>query len=566
MRNQIDEFHFRLRVSLDDADRLQHRCSRLFHDTLRPHIARVIEQCDDGRGDEPYQVDRLVIDVDDVALERFEPELLKRVPVELARALQAALEARASTGVPVLPEDTVAPRRATHSDTLRVAARTGPSDWTALLRYLDTGVWVAPDRAFNGPSGGLVPSPHACMMRLIQTSQLHARDDASKARLALAERCLQPCARHRLIAGEDEAALRALLAWLIAPTCIPLPSQPDWSSLLPLGALLTLQRYPLAAQAKVSRGSAPAVIAPTLRPLLFFGHQTAPTTAARSPDPSLDACLDALLTQRLTEPMRHMLRALLTTQFGEPDSTRWPTHLTAKLRERLEAALNLPDGRPPSPATASGLRASSSAGYASRERDALAAERAMRAKQALAPTQHRPNPFVEAEPLVVANAGLVLLWPMLPRLLQTFELIDAGNGWAPDAVRRAIALLDWLASGQTPPADWRVPVPRLLCGLPPLPDDVQPIDWPVLDGPQQEEADRWLNMTMAVLPGLQRLSAADVRAFFLQRTGMLAADTKHLTLIVERDATDVLLSQVPWPLTQITLPWLSSPIEVEWLA
>jgi hypothetical protein len=387
--------------------------------------------------------------------------------------------------------------------------------------------------------------------------------------------------------------LRALFDWLIAPTYIPLPSQPDWPPLLPLGALLTMQCYPVATQAKVSRGGMSAGIAPTSRPLSFASDQVASTTAiqgapchpivarkpasaqrlshdtstaALNPDSSLDACLDALLTRPLTEPMRGMLRALLTTQFGELDSARWFTHLTARVRERLVVALALPGGRPTSPVTASVSRASSSAGHVPRERDALSAERAMRAEQALAPTQRRPTPLVEAEPLIVANAGLVLLWPVLPRLFQTFGLVDADDGWAPDAVWRAVALLDWLASGQTPPADWRVPVPRLLCGLPPLPNDAQPIDWPALHGPQQGEADRWLSTKLAVLPGLQRLSAADVRAFFLQRTGMLTADTKHLILAVERDATDMLLSQVPWPLTQVVLPWLPSPIEVEWFA
>ncbi|MCF7696557.1 hypothetical protein KPG66_10785 [Mycetohabitans sp. B2] len=556
MRNQIDRLHFRLRASLNDAERLQRRCSLLFHDALRPHIARVIEQCDDGRLDEPYRVGRLVIDVGDIVLARFEPALLERTLVELARALRADLKAHASAGTrwAVLSEDKAAPWRATRSDTLRVATKTDTvsSDWAALLRYLDTGVWGAPDRAFDGPSGGPVPSPHACMMRLIQISQAHSRDDTSKARLLLAERCLQPSARHRLIAGCDGTALRALIAWLIAPTRIPLsrPLSLSGSQVASTTAIEGAQRHPIVARKPVSAQ--------------HLSHDA--TAAALSPDPLLEACLDALLAYPLTEPMRHMLRELLTAQFSKPNSARWLTHLTAELRERLAVALDLPDVRPTSPATASVSRVSSSARHAPWERDALTAERAMRGEQARVLTQRRPNPRVEIEPLIVANAGLVLLWPVLPRLFQTFELVDADNGWTPDAVRRAVALLDWLASGQTPPADWRLPVPRLLCGLPPLPDDVQPIDWPVLDGSQQEGADRWLNMTLAVLPGLRRLSAADVRAFFLQRTGMLVAGMKHLTLTVERDATDVLLSQVPWPLTQITLPWLSSPIEVEWLA
>ncbi|WXJ73618.1 contractile injection system tape measure protein [Mycetohabitans endofungorum] len=597
MHNRIDRFRFKLRAPFHDAECMQRRCSLLFHDALRVHIARAIEQCDDGSLHEPRQLDRLVVQVGDIALARLEAELLDRVPVELARVLRAALNARSSEGgnSARLPIDTAAHRHATRSAMLHPTAMadTGPSGWASLLRYLDTGVWRAPNSAPSGSSGGRLLSPHAYMMHLMQTSQAGLSDDSSGSRLALAERCLQPNARHRLIAGCGNAALRSLFAWWITPAHIELPSQPDWSLLLPLGALLVLQRYPVATQVKVSQRYTSAGIAPTSRPLPFSGYQAIPVTAidavqrhsvvsqrsvsaaclshdaskaALSSNHSLQACLDALLARPLTEPMRRMLRDLLMSRFDDTHSAPWLTTLTASLRERLVVALDLRNVHPTLHATASVSRATRSAGHVPRERDALAAERAMWAKQALAPTQRRSNPLVEAEPLVVANAGLVLLWPVLPRLFQTFELVDADNRWQPDAALRAVALLDWLAGGQTPPADWRLPVPRLLCGLSPLPQDATSINWPVLDGPQQVYADSWLNTTLAVLPGLQRLSVADVRAFFLQRTGMLTADTKHLTLAVERDATDVLLTQVPWPLTQVALPWLSSPIEVEWLA
>ncbi|WP_338860208.1 contractile injection system tape measure protein [Mycetohabitans rhizoxinica] len=597
MHNRIDRFRFRLRASFRDAECVQRRCSLLFHDALRAHIARVIEQCDDGSLNELCQLDRLVIHVGDIAQARLEVELLERVLVELARVLQAALNARSSEGgnSARLPMETAAYRYATRSAMLRPTAMadTSPSGWSSLLRYLDTGVWRVPDSASSGSSGGPLPSPHAYMMRLMQTSQAGLCDDSSGTRLALAKRCLQPNSCHRLIAGCDNAALRSLFAWWITPTRIDLPSQPDWSLLLPLGALLALQRHPVATQVKVSQRYTSACIASTSRPLPFSGYQATPVTAidaaqrhsvvpqrsvsaaclshdasraALSSDHSFQACLDALLARPLTKPMRRMLRDLLMSRFDDTNPAPWLTTLTARLRERLVVALDLRNVRPTLQATASMSRASSLAGHAPRERDALAAERAMWAKQALASPQRRSNPLVEAEPLVAANAGLVLLWPVLPRLFQTFELVDADNRWQPDAARRAVALLDWLAAGQTPPADWRLPVPRLLCGLSPLPDNVQPTDWPVLDEPQQVYADSWLNTTLAVLPGLQRLSVTDMRAFFLQRTGMLTADTRRLTLAVERDAIDVLLSQVPWPLTQIALPWLPSPIEVEWFA
>lgn len=36
------------------------------------------------------------------------------------------------------------------------------------------------------------------------------------------------------------------------------------------------------------------------------------------------------------------------------------------------------------------------------------------------------------------------------------------------------------------------------------------------------------------------------------------------TLTIETEASDVLLRYLPWPLTQVVLPWLPSPIQVDW--
>jgi hypothetical protein len=52
---------------------------------------------------------------------------------------------------------------------------------------------------------------------------------------------------------------------------------------------------------------------------------------------------------------------------------------------------------------------------------------------------------------------------------------------------------------------------------------------------------------------------------FLQRGGSLSADRTGWTLRVEPDASDVLLSEIPWSIEQIVLPWLGDPLRVMWL-
>ncbi|KVN20663.1 hypothetical protein WT08_28150 [Burkholderia sp. MSMB1552] len=165
------------------------------------------------------------------------------------------------------------------------------------------------------------------------------------------------------------------------------------------------------------------------------------------------------------------------------------------------------------------------------------------------------------EPWIVSNAGLVLLWPLLPKLFDTFGWLDNGR-FVEDAVRwQAHGCLDWLAWGDLELAEWRTPFTRLLCGIP----RDAPFEPQSPTPERQAELDAWLTQTFAALPTLNRCSVTDLRAFFLQRPGTLV-DDEHVTLTIEPDATDVLLHSLPWPLTQVMLPWLSARIGVNWIS
>lgn len=56
---------------------------------------------------------------------------------------------------------------------------------------------------------------------------------------------------------------------------------------------------------------------------------------------------------------------------------------------------------------------------------------------------------------------------------------------------------------------------------------------------------------VAQLLSLSHCSINDLRALFLQRPGMLRKINTHKVLSVEPEASDVLLSDVPWPLMQV---------------
>ncbi|MCG1053443.1 hypothetical protein KQH49_00090 [Mycetohabitans sp. B5] len=176
-------------------------------------------------------------------------------------------------------------------------------------------------------------------------------------------------------------------------------------------------------------------------------------------------------------------------------------------------------------------------------------------------SRDRNAAFVPAE-FAVLNAGLVLLWPMLPGLFRTLALLDDANHFIDvSAPSIAAGWLDELAWGDDTVAEWRTPVNKLLCGV--ALDAMLP-DWQP-DPTVRVQLSGWLAALPSRLPGLHRCGVTDVRQLFLQRPGMLTHQpNKRWTLQVEPHAADVLLHAIPWPLEQVWLPWCNDLLCVEW--
>lgn len=161
----------------------------------------------------------------------------------------------------------------------------------------------------------------------------------------------------------------------------------------------------------------------------------------------------------------------------------------------------------------------------------------------------------------VSNAGLVLLWPLLPRLFAHMELIEEGQ-FPGDASRwQAVQSLHYLAWGSDYPAVEIYPLNQLLCGIDP---DVAMPDIIPLNEQQQQQIDAWLTGVGHQLPGWQKLALSDIRALFLQRPGEVVYNTDPPQIIVHEEAFDYLLADVPWPLTLVSLPWLEQPLTLIW--
>nr|WP_244941643.1 contractile injection system tape measure protein [Serratia inhibens] len=161
----------------------------------------------------------------------------------------------------------------------------------------------------------------------------------------------------------------------------------------------------------------------------------------------------------------------------------------------------------------------------------------------------------------VSNAGLVLLWPLLPQLFSLLEFCREGRFISDEARRLAAVSLDWLAWAAETPAAERLKVNHLLCGIPlgePL-SEIAPLSEPLC-----RQIDEWLTAVGRQLPAWQKLGLADIRALFLQRPGAINDETSPAQIAVKPESFDLLLGDWPWPLTLAPLPWLELPLAINW--
>ncbi len=200
------------------------------------------------------------------------------------------------------------------------------------------------------------------------------------------------------------------------------------------------------------------------------------------------------------------------------------------------------------------------------------------------PQGYRPEsrPGVTSEPVAVHHAGLVLLWPLLPRWLSSVGLLTPKSEEekaplvfaSPQAQLEAIALLDSLVWQDGDGGEWRSLLGKLLCGC--------PLKVPLATWPSQERLDALrkpleaqFQLTLQQLqqlqymqsptrPGLAKLTQRDLCQLFLQRSGTLMETRSGWQLTVTPHPADVMLWALPWPLEQIMFPWMTGVLDLNW--
>ncbi|MCB0612385.1 MAG: hypothetical protein KDC75_03735 [Phaeodactylibacter sp.] len=180
------------------------------------------------------------------------------------------------------------------------------------------------------------------------------------------------------------------------------------------------------------------------------------------------------------------------------------------------------------------------------------------------------EPFVEVagvkaagdtDELYIHNAGLVILWPFLPRFFENLGLMQDKTFVDAAAPHRAAATLQYLASGQADPPEYLLPLNKIICGID-LEDPFE-VDFELEDA-ELEACDRFLEAVIAHAPILRNMSIGGFRNTFLQRQGILSFEDGHWMLRIERETYDLVLDRFPWSFKIIKLPWMDFVLYVEW--
>ncbi|MCW7760558.1 contractile injection system tape measure protein [Photorhabdus luminescens] len=160
----------------------------------------------------------------------------------------------------------------------------------------------------------------------------------------------------------------------------------------------------------------------------------------------------------------------------------------------------------------------------------------------------------------VNNAGILILWPMLPALFNQLGLLEEQKFTHRQAQFSAVNFLDYLIwETEETPTEQKV-LNNVLCGLM-ADENSESIS---IEPEKQLIIDQWLSAVINQLPGWKKLSCNDVRQLFLQRPGELLINEQEINITVENQPFDVLLTDWPWPLNIAKFPWLDRPLRINW--
>ena len=174
-----------------------------------------------------------------------------------------------------------------------------------------------------------------------------------------------------------------------------------------------------------------------------------------------------------------------------------------------------------------------------------------------------------AEDFIADDGGMLLFWPMLTELFKRCELLEQPEGekswqFIDDQARyKARSLLVYVYKGEEQEGDDCVyGVINILLGLPP---ETLVMESDVLSDTERAAADGMMQALIQKWTALRSMSARGLRQQFLERQARCQSVELGYEVIVDKKTIDILLSQLPWGIGMISLPWLGKElIRVDW--
>ncbi|WP_350307139.1 contractile injection system tape measure protein [Photorhabdus viridis] len=160
----------------------------------------------------------------------------------------------------------------------------------------------------------------------------------------------------------------------------------------------------------------------------------------------------------------------------------------------------------------------------------------------------------------VSNAGILILWPILPALFNQLGLLEEQKFIHRQSQFSAVNCLDYLIWETEEAHRERKVLNNVLCGLI-TDEDSESIPF---EPEKQLIIDQWLDAVISQLPAWKKLSHNDARQLFLQRPGKLLINELEIKITIQHQPFDALLADWPWPLNIAKLPWLDRPLLIDW--
>ncbi|AHG22616.2 hypothetical protein Z042_02575 [Chania multitudinisentens RB-25] len=163
--------------------------------------------------------------------------------------------------------------------------------------------------------------------------------------------------------------------------------------------------------------------------------------------------------------------------------------------------------------------------------------------------------------LPVSNAGSLIFWPLLPTLFNIFSLLEKQVFINQQTQVDAVCLLDWLVWGDDDISDERLPLNKVICGLPVHFEAA----WCAPEAEKKVLINEWLGKTLKQFPEWEKMGSADIRKLFLQRSGEINWGEVGIAIHVTPEAYDALIYNWPWPMNMVCFNWLQQPLTIRWL-